>query len=195
MTALQKNTLSTVFKVLLPIAVLILVVIGALSLIKSEFGHSRPQGAAVSITDGNILPDFNLTQLDGKNTLLSTVATTRQAKVILINFWASWCEACMEEMPSLVKLRNAHVQEGFEIIGVNLDENPEAVVPGVMKQFGIEFPIFKDTDGSIADLFDVHAIPMTVVLNQNRKILYHKDGDQNWNSPTIHSELKRWLRE
>ena len=67
------------------------------------------------------------------------------------------------------------------------------MAPKVAKQFGIQFPIFKDPENRVAELFDVRAIPLTVIINKERQILLIKDGEQDWNSSKFRSQLENWL--
>ena len=179
-------------KILVPIAVLLMLIISGLAAIKLTLNTSlNSNPAALNLETGMEapLPDVSLTQLDGKTVKLSEL----KAKVFLVNFWATWCDACMEEMDSLVKLRENYKDKGFEILGVNLDENPASMVPKVSKQYGIEFPVFVDPEGKLAELFNVRAIPLSVVINSERKILLVKDGEQDWFAPEMRSELEHWL--
>jgi thiol-disulfide isomerase/thioredoxin len=187
MTTPRNNSKSSLWKILAPAGVILAFVIAGLLVIKSEF--SRPPRNSGPIEVGATLPDFTLTRLDGTTTLVSQV----RAKVMLINFWATWCEACVEEMPSIIQLREAYKNRGFEVLGVNLDENPEVVAPKIAKQLKMEFPLFKDPEGIMGDLFDIHAIPLTVILDSQRKILYMKDGELNWNSPAVRTQIERWI--
>jgi thiol-disulfide isomerase/thioredoxin len=187
-------------KALLPVAVIVAVVVGALYVIKSQLTpKDHPQstqaqmgapGSSTPADVGSLLPDFQLTALGGgKPAKISDFHT----KVTLINFWATWCEACMEEMPSLVQLRDAYKDKGFEVIGINLDEHPDSVVPKAVKQFKIDFPIYQDPENKIADYFDVHAIPLSAVLGPDRKILYIENGERNWNDQETRASLEKWL--
>ena len=99
----------------------------------------------------------------------------------------------MEEMPSIVQLRDAYKDKGFEVVGVNLDENSATVVPKAIKQLKIQFPIFQDPENKIAEYFDVHAIPLSVMLNKDRKILYIENGERNWNDQESRTQLEKWL--
>lgn len=189
-------------RVILPILVIIAVAIGALFVVKAELGNRAQlqdasdaqvsQPAAV----GTTIPDFSLTSLEGKSAKFSDIAREAKAKVVLVNFWATWCEACVDEMPSLVQLRNSYKSKGFEVVGINLDENPATAVPRAEKELGIQFPVFSDSEGKIADYFDVHAIPLSVVVDTSgasRKILYIENGERNWNDQEIRKMLDRWL--
>ena len=186
------SRLSQFSRLLIPIVVILLAVTAGLYWIKHNLVTSQRSEDSVAIKEGTVLPDFKLTTLGGKEKRISDI----KAKLILINFWATWCESCIEEMPSIVKLREAYHDKGFEVVGVNVDENPESIVPKVMENFRIKFPIFKDdVDGSVAKLFDVHAIPLSVIINEQRKILFAQDGGQNWNSKAVQNQVERWLSQ
>ena len=190
-------------RVIFPILIIIALAIGALFLIKAELGP-RPandlggeQAAdSGSVAIGATIPDFSLTSLQGKSAKFSEITRAARAKVVLVNFWATWCGACMDEMPSLVRLRETYRSKGFEILGINLDENPAAVVPRAEKELDIRFPVFSDSEGKLADYFDVHAIPLSVIIETQgakRKILYIENGERNWNDREIRQKLDHWL--
>ena len=81
-------------------------------------------------------------------------------------------------------------------MGINVDDNPQSVVPEVLKELKIDFPIFRDSeDGELSDLFDVHAIPMTVIVNKARKVVYVENGERDWYGNDIRDQLDRWLKE
>lgn len=192
MTTSKKTQKSPNFvSVLTPILLILIVILGGLYWVKFNF-QSDPRSSGMSRPAvGVSLPNFSLTQMDDTAIPVSQV----HGKVILMNFWATWCEACMEEMPSLVKLWKKYHPKGLQIIAINLDENPGSVVPRVMSQYQMQFPVFQDPEGKIAELLDVHAIPLTVIMNKERKILYMRDGEKNWNSPEVHAQMERWLAE
>lgn len=191
MTTSRNSKPNAFLKILIPFLAILLAVMGGLYFIKSQLGSPPRAMKDASAQTAQVVPDLTLTRLDGTQEQLSLMTS----KVIILNFWATWCEACMEEMPSIVQLKNAYSGKGLEVIGVNLDENPQIAVPRVIKQFQINFPIYQDPDGKIADIFDVHAIPLTIVMNQHRKILLTHDGDRDWNAPDVHQEIDRWLAQ
>jgi len=178
-------------QILVPILIIIAVAWGALSFLRSYLGGARPQTQVFELKVGATLPDLSLPSADGKITQLSSVPH----KVILINFWATWCEACMEEMPSLVKVRDTFAVQGFEIYGVNLDEKPGPAIASTTAEFGIKFPNFTDADGKLGDLFDVHAIPLSIIVDSSRKVLEVTSGDRNWMAADFTNKLKGWLAQ
>lgn len=179
-------------KILIPIAVILVVIVGALMAIKASVQkETRLALTPVELTEGAELPNFTLNPLSGTPIKVSELPH----KVMLLNFWATWCEACMEEMPSIVQLRDQYAPKGFEILGINVDENPIQVVPEASKKLGIKFPIFTDKSNALAEMFDVHAIPLSVMIDKNRKILLVESGGRDWNTEEIHQMLDKWLSE
>lgn len=111
-------------------------------------------------------PDFNLKDVSGKTVRLADF----KGKVLVVNFWATWCGPCRAEIPSLIKLRNLYHDRGLEIIGISLDEDGPEPVAGFAKQFKINYPIV------IGSLTDVNAygpfdsIPTTFIVDRQGKI-------------------------
>jgi thiol-disulfide isomerase/thioredoxin len=194
-TSPQNSFGNRLFKTLLPLAVILLVVVGGLWIVKAKLGGktAATSGAESETQDlnvGSVLPDFELQQFGTKKTLpVSKLGT----KVTLINFWATWCEACMVEMPSLVKLRKAYKDKGFDLVEIDVDEKPESVLPKVLKELGVDFPVYLDPDAKLAELFDVHAIPLSLIIDKDRKVLMIETGERDWNGEDIHSKLEQWL--
>ncbi len=116
-------------------------------------------------------------------------------KVVLVNFWASWCDACMAEMPSMVKLYDALHDEGFEMISINVDDDPEKVVPTIVSKFHIKFPIYRDTDESVSKAFEIVAIPFNALIDKKSKVIFSESGERNWFSDEIIAEVRKHLKE
>src|ERR1700751_2243831 len=139
-------------KVFLPVAIILVVIVGALLAVKASVKkEARLNSQPIEMVEGSEIPDLKLTAIDGTAKNLSDFSQ----KVVLLNFWATWCEACMEEMPSMVALREKYASQGFEIVGINVDENPTQAVPPVLQKLGIHFPIFTDQGNTLAEMFDV----------------------------------------
>ena len=114
-------------------------------------------------------------------------------KPIVVDFWATWCEACMVEMPSILKLRQEFKPKGFDLVAVNVDENPNAVLPKTLKKLGIDFPVFIDEENKLGDLFQIQAIPLTVIIDKDRKVLYIEGGEKDWYSKEVRELMQGWL--
>ena len=188
---------------LLGVAVVALVAVLALCLVK--FG-SRNDPASPLIFAGNSqsgvgsgtlklgvkIPDFPLQNYkSGTNQLASTLTVDK--KVVMVNFWATWCEPCTTEMPTIVKLREAYASKGFEVLAVNVDESPGEALGSAIQKFKMEFPVYVDPEQKAADVFDVHAIPLTVILDRNRQVLMIETGERDWNGSDFRQQLDGWL--
>ena len=121
--------------------------------------------AAGSSLVGKQAPDFTLAALDGTQVRLSQF----RGQPVLINFWATWCRPCREEMPELVRSYESHKAEGFIILGLNLtfsDSLPD--VQAFVNEFNITFPVLLDKDGAIAErLYRIPGVPTSVFINQD----------------------------
>jgi peroxiredoxin len=179
-------------KIFIPIAVILVLIVGGLMAIKaSVHKESRLASQPLELTEGAEVPNFELSKMNGDKVQVGDLSS----KVMMINFWATWCEACMEEMPSIVSLRDQYSSKGFEVLGINVDENPSEVTPPIIKKLGIKFPVFTDSGNNLAELFDVHAIPLTVIINKSRKILMVEPGGRDWNSDDMHQLLDKWVND
>lgn len=176
-------------KVTVPLALILGVSLVALQVIKSKVGQPQTDSSA---SVGSVLPDFTLRTLEGKETRFSALTSN---KLYVINFWATWCEACVEEMPSLVRLREHFKGKGLEVLGINVDENPKAVVPSMIDELKITFPIYSDPEGRIAELFDVHSIPLTAVLTKQGKVLLIENGEKQWDSSEMKALIEKWIAQ
>lgn len=123
-------------------------------------------------------PNFTLKSLDGKNVKLSELA----GNVVLINFWASWCGPCLQEMPLLNAIHKKYEPLGFTVLGVNVEEN-SANAKAFLADRGVDFPVLLDTKNKVSKLYDVIAMPTTVVVDRdgNMRFLHkgYKAGDEN----------------
>lgn len=182
-------------KVLIPLAVILVLVVGALAVVKSQVTKSQGDGAGVAIAPGSVIPDLTLHKFPSGEITLSEQLANSGAKVLLVNFWATWCEACMIEMPSIMSLRNRFKDRGFDVAAVTVDENPGSVVPRVLERLKIDLPVYIDSDQKLSDLFDVHAIPLTVILDKDRKILHVEAGERDWDDDEVRSMVERWLTQ
>jgi thiol-disulfide isomerase/thioredoxin len=179
-------------RIYLPLFGILFLVVTALLVIKASVNRQGSTGGSerIELSDGAQLPDLELQPIEGNKVRLSSLPH----KIMMINFWATWCESCIEEMPSLVKLRDKYAGRGFEVLGINVDENPKKATPPMIEKFKMKFPQYTDKGNVLAELFDVHAIPLTVILNQDRKVLMVETGGRDWDSEEIHQMMDLWLK-
>ncbi len=192
----NKSFKTTLVKALVPLVIIFAIVVVGLQLVKYKLNSGAParqesQGDVATLKEGAVLPDFDLQTLDGKKLKYSDLG----AKVVLLNFWATWCEACIVEMPSIVKLNQMYKDKGLTVVAVNLDEKPDAAVPRAVKQLKIDFPVYVDASGTLANLFDVHAIPLTIIMNKDRKVLYVEGGERDWTDSEMKTKMDQWISQ
>ena len=148
-----------------------------------------------SDTDGQFLPeDIVLESYDNSKKL---ELKKFKGKVLLINFWASWCEACMVEMPSIQKLQNKFKDKDFEVIGINVDDNPLKVVPSIIKKLNLTFTILKEPKENqrLSEFFGVSAIPYSVVVDRNFKIVWAESGERDWSANDVVQDIEKILKD
>lgn len=112
--------------------------------------EKNPTGRPPSTEIGRAPPDFLLATPDGSTLRLSDL----QGKPLLVNFWASWCTECREEMPEIVRSYNAHRGSGLVVVAVDLQENA-AQVRAFAQEFGMTFPIVIDRNGGVGDAWHI----------------------------------------
>jgi cytochrome c biogenesis protein CcmG/thiol:disulfide interchange protein DsbE len=138
---------------------------------------------------GRTAKDFPLT-LDGKPARLSDL----RGKVVLLNFWATWCPPCVDEAPALIELQRRIAPQGGTILGVSLDDDQNAY-ESFLKTYGIDFPTYRDPSKRIALDYGTTMYPETYVIDRtghlDRKIV----GPQDWTSPTMLAYLDSVLRK
>jgi len=133
---------------------------------------------------GKIADDFALT-IDGKPQRLSDY----RGKVVVLNFWASWCPPCLEEAPALNRLQRHIEPLGGTILGVSIDEDP-AAYEKFLKDFGIVFPTWRDPNvqdnkSKIELSYGTSLIPETYVIDRHGKIARKLVSAQQWDSPEM----------
>ncbi|MEB8433749.1 TlpA disulfide reductase family protein [Cocleimonas sp. KMM 6892] len=133
-------------------------------------------------------PSLVLTDLSGKPHNL----TDYHDKIIVVSFWASWCRPCIEEMPSLVKLKEKYKQD-LEILAVNVREDTE-VIQAFTQTMGINFPILKDSDSSVTEAWKVYVYPSNFIVDKTGKLSFAATGAMDWQEPEIESVINGLIK-
>ncbi len=121
--------------------------------------------------EGAAAPDFALAALTGANKRLSE----HIGQVVLLNFWATWCGPCRQEMPYLEDIHRHYREAGFTVLGVNLDKDPDGA-RRMVEDLGVSFPVLLDQDKDVSRLYDVRAMPMTVLIDRDGRVRYVHHG-------------------
>lgn len=131
--------------------------------------------------------DFELKDLDGRTHRLSDY----RGKVILVNFWGTWCPPCIHEMPSMERLYEKLKDQPFMVLAINQWENEEHVFP-FMGQLEVypTFPMLFDPTSSIADAFGVKALPSSFILDRQGRAVYGAQGGRAFDHPEIEKAIR-----
>lgn len=147
-------------------------------------------GAAQASSLKGPAPNFTLKELSGKNLKLSEMA----GNVVLINFWASWCGPCREEMPLLNDLHNKYEPLGFTVLGVNVEEDAKNA-RGFLKNFPVDFPVLLDNKNTVSKQYNVIAMPTTVVVDRDGNVRYLHKGYKAGDEQKYRKIVKKLVRE
>jgi len=128
---------------------------------------------------GDEAPNFRLRDLDGNLTSLSQF----RGKVVLLNFWATWCGPCRVEMPAMEHLYRTLSRREFQILAVSTDPQGAAVTRPFQQKTGLTFPILHDTDMQIGLTYGARSLPMTLMVDRQGVVRQKIFGARDWDSP------------
>jgi len=135
-------------------------------------------------------PDFTLKSITGANLKLSEL----RGKVVLINFWASWCGPCRQEMPVLNELYQHYRPLDFTVLGVNVEQNSDNA-KSLLKDVSVSFPILFDNNNKVSKLYNVKGMPSTVLVDRDGNIRYVHMGYQPGTEAEYQSKIRALIRE
>ena len=122
-------------------------------------------------TVGMHVEDFNLIDLEGKSQSLSQY----RGKIVLVNFWATWCKPCTTEMPAMQRIYDKLRDKGFVVLAINELED-DAKVREHIKQYGYTFPVLMDRNNKVANQFGVFGLPVSVFIDQEGRVQEYIKG-------------------
>ena len=141
-------------------------------------------------TSGTMAPQFSGRTRDARQLAVADL----RGKVILLNFWASWCAECRPEMPVLERLHRELAPRGLAVIGVNTREEG-ATVQSYAKGLGLTFPLVLDPDGKINGLYGVIGLPATFVVGRDGRAIAFGIGPREWASAPARALFETLLAE
>jgi peroxiredoxin len=139
----------------------------------------------------HVAPDFTLPDLEGNQISLSTY----KGRVVLLNFWATWCPPCRLEMPTMEKAYRKYRDKGFEVVAVSVDAGPKSSVKSFLRELGLSFQVLLDPDMETLRAFRGFSLPMTVVIDRQGVIRSRELGYRDWSDGESTKLLQRLLSE
>jgi peroxiredoxin len=139
---------------------------------------------------GQPAPDFALKSATGENLRLSEY----RGEVVMVNFWATWCGPCRQEMPLLDELYGRYERVGFKLLGVNIDDDSRRAMQ-MVQDLGVTFPVLFDDTKSVSKLYQVEAMPVTVLVDRAGTVRFVHHGYKPGYEEQYLTEVRSLLRE
>jgi thiol-disulfide isomerase/thioredoxin len=141
-------------------------------------------------SSATIPPNFSGNTVDDREVSLAKL----RGKVLIVNFWASWCAECRPEMPVLERLHREHAAHGLAVIGVNAREN-SGTVRRYARELDLTFPLVLDPRGAINTLYGVVGLPTTFLIGRDGRAVAFGVGPREWGSPSAQTLIETLLSE
>ena len=158
-----------------------------LGLVFSVFAASSLASSGLT---GQTAPDFALKSSSGENLRLSEY----RGDVVMVNFWATWCGPCRQEMPILDELYARYQRVGFSLLGVNIDDNSSKAM-NMVNELGVTFPVLFDSRKEVSELYDVDAMPVTLLIDREGTVRYVHQGYKPGYEDKYLEQIRSLLRE
>ncbi|GAB4358404.1 MAG: TlpA disulfide reductase family protein [Gammaproteobacteria bacterium] len=146
--------------------------------------------AQAALKENSPAPDFALKSRSGPNVRLSEL----RGQVVMINFWATWCGPCRQEMPLLESLYKRYRKLGFTLLGVNVEENSRPA-ERFLKDVPVSFPILYDNRNEVSKLYQVSGMPSTVIIDRDGKVRFAHTGYVPGDESKYSRMVRKLIRE
>lgn len=146
--------------------------------------------AQAALAPNATAPDFTLRSLNGPNLRLAE----QRGRVVLVNFWATWCGPCKQEMPHLNRLYDKYRSAGFVLLGVNVDEDP-GLAAGTASKLGMHFPVLLDSEKAVSRLYDLQSMPSTVLIDRDGRVRYLHRGYREGLEEAYERQIRELVKE
>lgn len=147
-------------------------------------------GQVIAASSTQAAPDFTLKSRSGENIKLSEL----RGQVVMINFWASWCGPCRQEMPLLEQLYQRYQSMGFTLLGVNVDEDHTAA-DKMLGNVTVSFPILFDDQSQVSKQYQVKAMPSTFMVDRDGQVRHLHKGYKPGYEEDYQQQIRALLRE
>jgi peroxiredoxin len=142
------------------------------------------------VTPQAVAPDFTLRSAEGRNLRLNE----QRGQVVLVNFWATWCGPCRQEMPHLNRLYDKYKSSGFTLLGVNIDDDPRTAA-STAARMGLRFPVLLDADKAVSRLYDLGSMPATVLIDRDGKVRFLHRGYREGMEEAYERQIRELVKE
>lgn len=179
---------------LLPLIGVVLAMMAGVVVTRSLSSQSEPvhpvAGPRHIVKLGEPAPNFQLRDMNGRLVSLSDL----QGKVILLNFWATWCGPCRVEMPAMERLYRTYSRKDFEILAVSTDPQGAAVTRPFQQEIGLTFPILHDADYRVGLAYGARTLPMTFMVDRQGIVRQLIFGARDWEAPEAHQLVELLMK-
>ena len=139
-----------------------------------------------AVADRPMAPDFALADIDGAIHRLSDY----RGQVVIVNFWATWCPPCREEMPSMQRAWEEIQDEGIVILAIDVGEDEDTIFT-FTADYPVEFPLLLDLDSRVIQEWPVRGLPTTFIVDPQGRIAYRAIGTRDWEDSTLLDTLRK----
>jgi thiol-disulfide isomerase/thioredoxin len=156
------------------------------------YGCSKTERAepVARVVEQSPAPDITVHSLENRPRTLSEL----RGKVVLLNFWATWCPPCRQEIPSMMRLNSAMSGKPFEMIAVSVDEGGKAAVEAFFQSSGLRLPAYIDPDGRASKAYGTTGVPESFIIDKNGVVVKKVIGAMSWDRPDVVSYLESLMK-
>lgn len=152
---------------------------------------SSKKSAGTAAVEKSPAPDVSLVALSNGSALkLSDL----KGKVVLLNFWATWCPPCREEIPSMMKLNSAMAGKPFQMVAVSIDEGGKPAIEAFFKESGMSLPTYLDASGASSKSYGITGVPESFIIDKQGVIVKKVVGGVSWDAPEVISFLEGLMK-
>ena len=150
-----------------------------------------PKKSAVA-AENSLAPDVSVMSLANGSTLkLSDL----KGKVVLLNFWATWCPPCREEIPSMMKLNSVMSGKPFQMVAISIDEGGKSAIESFFKASGFSIPTYLDGSGASAKIYGITGVPESFIIDKQGVLVKKIIGGFSWDSPEAVSFIEGLMKQ
>ena len=154
-------------------------------------GTDPPRGLRLQAPSESVeAPVFSLPDLTGKKIQLKDY----RGKLVFLNFFATWCGPCRQEMPGMERLFRAYRDKGLVVLAVNIEQSPKTIRPFV-QELKLSFPVLLDADGSVSHDYGIRALPVSFLVGRDGNLLWRAMGGREWDTPEMQSYIGQAVAE